>query len=306
MKTLERIHHLVLKQYGRFILPEGRIDLEKPVLVPVNMGIGDTVFLMPMLHALSLNTQLVIACPKKDVNEILSINIPKAILIDQITGKKNYYGTVICNFLSKWTPIIHKLLSLRIPTRIGHINSRDEKYAWFFNHHVKYEKWQHYTEWNNALLQPLHIEPIVEFTLRSAPINVPAYDILISPCSSFDPKKEWPYYEGLIRQLGDFKVGIIGNLKERPGCYFDNTENLAGQFSLLQTYQMLKHAKLVIGNCGGMVKIADMLGTKCIQIFREFDDSFPQAKISGINLIEPDIHGVQSAVIQQLSKEEIS
>lgn len=106
--------------------------------------------------------------------------------------------------------------------------------------------------------------------LRKSTKNI----ISIAPGSNWFTKR-WPevYYKDLVEKLSDLNYGIvfIGSKKEKELCeeikLRNNSINLAGQLSLLESAAVIKLCDLMICNDSGALHLADAMQTDVLAFF---------------------------------------
>jgi ADP-heptose:LPS heptosyltransferase len=277
---LQNLKSLLLRIFCFFYLPKEN-GKEGNTLVFMDMGIGNAVWMIPTLRGLK---NLYIDCPNKELREILHENIDFKDYDENET-----YTHCIANFLVQRNQEIYKIIKHRIPNRIGH-DSR-KKYRWVFNTLIDFSGQVHELHSNENLTGILDICGI---KLPKSGKKYKHYDILIQAHSSFDSRKNYPHYRELIKKLKGYKIGMIGSKREFDTVQWIveglGVDNLCGKYTLAETCRLMSYAKLVIGNDGGLVKLADQIGVDTIQVFRHWTDSFARASVLyGTNLIEPTI-----------------
>jgi ADP-heptose:LPS heptosyltransferase len=289
MSILEKIKSLALRIYCYFVLPGGSDDFGN-ILVFMDMGIGNAVWMIPVLRNIP---NLYIDCPNPELRELLKANVNFKEYDQNIE-----YTHCIANFLVQRNQEIYKIIKHRIPNRIGHDCRR--KYRWMFNTHVKFDPMQHEKDCNGDLwYSGLGYGDTIQ--LPKSDKKYDRYDVLIQAHSSNDPKKDYPYYRTVIQLLPGKKIGMIGSKNE-----YDKAneiiaglpvDNLCGKYTLIETCHLMTNARVVLGNDGGLTKIADQMGINTIQIFRYWTDSFNRASvIHGVNLLEPTVYTVVSSI----------
>jgi len=235
------------------------------ILTFADMGIGNTVFYLPVLRALA-KEDLTIYCPNERLRELLKYNIKADY---EIKGK---FDISINNFLSQNKRHLAKIWN--IPKRIGHKAWwRDRSLIFTDKVPMFLDKGEE--EYNNNLLKPLGMKPIFE-KIRFPDFNMPNYDIIISRYSG-TPARNWEHWDELICALKQRGYNIkVLHPKEPP---------------LIALCDMLSKCKLFIGNDSGLAKITANLGVKTIQIFRWFGEVV-RCRVKGTNLIEPSVEEV--------------
>lgn len=232
------------------------------------MGIGNFMFYLPVLRALS-HEDLTVICPNQELRVILDYNLRCKY---EPIGK---YDVAINNFLCQRNEDIKKIW--RIPVRIGHDSWWRKKYTWVFNYKVPMNQDKSEEYYNCKLLDPLGIEPVFK-PLEIPDFKMPKYDIILSTQSA-SPKKDWEHWDKLTDHL---RYNLKANFKVLS----------KGEYPLIVVADMIRNCKLFIGNDSGLAKISANLGIPTIAIFRWFTDCFVRCRIKGINLIEPTLDEV--------------
>jgi len=276
MTIFERAHDALLKRYWRDRLktkhaPEGR------VLIFADLALGDLCFFLPVINALKDRPHTVI-CNNPDRAEVIKLITPN---VEPIDGRfaQGTYGTVVCNFQQQWTPIIRKVLSLEIPTRIGHFNLEREKYQWLWNHKIPYLRDYHRAVVNEWLLWPFGIH-------HPEPVKLPKtekiwdYDVVIAPRSMNGiGYKDWPGHGQVVREL-------------RASGY--RCAWCVDQLFPDALLSLVSNSRLIIGNDSGLPKLADAMGIPAIQIHLKSGPCTPRVAgvLHGHNLVEPTVREV--------------
>jgi ADP-heptose:LPS heptosyltransferase len=157
---------------------------------------------------------------------------------------------------------------------------------------------------NLDFLTPFKLEKNYDYIKLPERGMTDSYDILIQPHSSFESRKDWEGFTELYSRLKNYKVAFVGSRNEREfiSTYFPDAVNLAGKYDLVGTASIIKNSKLIVGNDGGLVKVADGLGCKSIQIFYWWSEHIVLAKtFNGINLIQPTVDEVYSYIENSLN-----
>jgi len=241
------------------------------ILTFADMGIGNLIWYLPVLRALSQH-DLTVICPNQELRDLINAQIKCSF---QMSGK---YDVSVNNFLCQRKEDIKKIW--RIKKRIGHSWVERKKFVWLFTDKIPMDKDKGEEYYNNLLLQPLGLEPIYE-KIKFPDFNVKEYDVIISKNSS-TVKKDWEHWHWLIEALEYRGLSVkVLDQKEQP---------------LIVAAAMISKCKLFIGNDSGMAKISANLGIPTIQIFRWFTDCFVRARVNGVNLIEPTLQEVLNEI----------
>jgi len=241
------------------------------ILTFADMGIGNLVWYLPVLRALSQH-DLTVICPNQELRDLINAQIKCSF---QMSGR---YDVAVNNFLCQRKQDIKKIW--RIPKRIGHDWIERRKFVWVFTDKIKMDKDKPEEYYNNLLLQPLGLKPIYE-KIKFPDFKVQRYDVIVSKNSSI-PAKDWDDWDNLIRVLRRYKANVkVLDPKEQP---------------LIVATAMISKCKLFIGNDSGLAKISSNLGIPTIQIFRWFTDCFVRCRVNGVNLIEPTLQEVLNEI----------
>jgi ADP-heptose:LPS heptosyltransferase len=236
------------------------------ILTFADMGIGNLVYYLPVLKALSQHN-LTVICNNEELRQVIDYNVKCGF------KTQGAYDVSVNNFLCQRKQDMVKIW--RIKKRIGHDWIERRKFVWMFTDKIKMNKDKHEMEYNSMLCEPLGLQTYYS-TLSFPDFNVPEYDILISAKSS-KPEKDWAHWDTLITKLKK---------------HYNVKELKRGEYPLIVVGAMINKCKMFIGNDSGLVKIADNLCIPSIQIFRWWTDSIVRARIKGSNLIEPLLQDV--------------
>lgn len=265
MNALEYIHDELLHFVHSGMISEH--DPKGRILIFADLGLGDICFMLPVIRALRDRPHTVI-CNNEEYAKL--IRLAGACNVQSSRERLLDFGTVICNFQSQWTPIIETILSIEVPTRIGHIWR--EKYSWLWNRPLAFDPSCHWRDMNCDLLHPFKIEP--DFSKLTVPNPIHAADILIAPkCSGALPGRDWGGYTSLLRFI--------------PANY--SVRCLNEKIPMDELLRTVSGSRLVIGNDSGLPKLAEALGVPSIQIYLSTAQTKPeQTGVSnGWNLVDP-------------------
>lgn len=293
----------ILKFYSELVLDSIYTDNEILFFANIrNLGIGNLVWMYPAMKAFE-RSRLTVVCEDSEMREILNINIPTAnfVSFDKIPTRIKY-GVSINNFLTQTRQNVMKIISLRIPCRVGHTFEGD-KYSWLFNYQIPMDDAVGEALSNSNLLKPFALEPApLKLKVPFSSNKYSHFDVLIQPHTSNEPKRNYADYKSVIEQL-DCRVGLIGSAKEWGYCeeisYATKATNLCGM-SLIDTANLMKGA-VVVGNDGGLVKLAYAIGAPVIQIVKRDSEYFHRSWIVGNTLIDPNPFEVVREISKRLS-----
>jgi ADP-heptose:LPS heptosyltransferase len=294
---LQKIHSGLLKIYCKYTLPTTN-EIGENILIFADMGIGNLIWFYPFIKSIeSLN--ITVAINNKEVSELIKFNIPNAEVVTYSNIPNKKYDVVVANFLCQTNIEVYEIIKRKIPCRIGHAGVERMKYAWLFNYSYKMDNSRQETISNLELLIPFKMEKKYGHLKLPEREITDSYDILIQPHSSYETRKDWKGYKELVTRLKNYNIAFVGSKNEREFISenFPDATNLAGKYDLIGTAHIIKNSKLIIGNDSGLVKVADGLGCKSIQIFYWWSEYIVLAKTyNGINLIEPTIDEVINQV----------
>lgn len=298
----------LLKLYGNFVLDNYPIQLQNKENILLfaninNTGIGNLVWLYPVMKALD-RKGLVVVCDHPEMQRILQYNLTFGLVcaFNHIPDRK--YGVSVSNFLTQTKQNVEKIIDLRIPCRIGHVGIV-EKYRWLFNYTVTTAPNIQERESNARLLHALDLEPApLHIDLPPAPMTRKKYDLLIQVNTSNEPIRNYAHYEKVINAL-DCRIGLIGSKKESADCarLANKTKavNLSG-LSLIETAHLMKRA-VVVGNDGGLVKLAYATGAPVIQIVKRSSEYLNRSWIKGSTLMDPEPEVVVELIKRRLGEQ---
>ena len=240
------------------------------ILTFADFGLGNLIFYLPVLRSLT-RFDLTIITPNPQFRLLLHYNLN--VKFEQ----KGDYDVAIHNFLTLRKQDVLK--SWRIPKRIGHIWEDWHKWGFRLTDKIlmRGDKGEEY--YNNLLLQPLGLNPVYK-TLYPLDMGMKSYDIVIAPFSS-TPKKDWRGFSEILPK-------------------YQSIEVLTEKYNLLECIDLIRKAKIFIGNDSGLAKVSAHLNKPTIQIFRYNTDCFVRAKIKGYNLIEPELSEVLEIIERHL------
>ena len=290
----------LLRLYSHFTLkdeaPSGDILLFANIF---NTGIGNLVWLYPVMKSLE-PLGLTVVCEHDEMSRLLSYNLPMTDVVKFRNIPNKRYGASVNNFLTQTNKNARKIISLRINSRIGHIWEDRKKYSWLFNYGVKTNNSIQEFESNRRLLKPFGVKDLgfqnIELPPTSKKFN--KFDVLIQPHTSNESKRDFLHYFDIIKKL-DCRVGLIGSKKEfdycESLCFKTKATNLCGM-SLIDTAHLMKRS-IVVGNDGGLVKLAYSIGSPVIQIIQDGSEYTDRSWIKGSTMISP----TQDAVLERIN-----
>jgi hypothetical protein len=287
LKFLEESNSFILHQYSKLVMPD---KIDERTLAFANMGIGNIMWFLPTLKIIGCSTKLDVVCDKPGLKDLLEYNINCSVIsFNQI--KDIGYKTSVNNFLCQSTEEVKKIISLRIPNRIGHVWKERLKYSWLFNIPYPTDDSVHEMTSNLNLWNSSPYEFVLE--LPATEKVLPKYDILFQVHSFNEPEKDYPNYSEVINLLDkSYSIAFIGG-KEEWGeanklASKYHLSNYCGKLTFIEALHLIKNSRMIIGNDGGLLKCADMMAAPAIQIFRYWSKIFERVRIlRGSNLIEP-------------------
>lgn len=286
----------LLKLYARQVLHD--IAPRENVLLFANIhntGIGNLVWLYQTMKALE-PIGLTVVCEHEEMSKILQYNLPTARVVRFKNIPNIKYGTSVNNFLTQTTQNIRQIISLRINCRIGHSYINRLKYASFFTYRLPMNNYFREGSANVMLLQPFIDKRLIPDIIPELKLELPPerykhnkFDVLIQPCTSNETKRNFLHYFEVIKKL-KCKVGLIGSAKELDYCeslaFKTKATNLCGM-SLIDTAHLMKKA-VVVGNDGGLVKLAYAIGAPVLQIDLPGSEYVNRSWIPGSTIMNPE------------------
>jgi len=268
MTIPERVNDYLMRQYAKNNLPaDSRKEGRLKVLLYAMESIGDLVLYLPAIRAIADRHNLTVACKNPELLDLIAANIGCSLTLSP-NERPGEFDAVVCHQLQQWTPIVRKVIEMKIPIRVGHWWR--EKYSWLWNRKVGWRRDRHYLFNSNLLAESLGAYP--QFPHRLAVLGEPRqeYSVLIQPHSSKDPSKDWNGYLGLLSQLQGAAVAIIGSPSEKVVLtqrFGHLTVTILSPETLQDAINQIATARMLIGNNGALATIADNLGIEAIQIF---------------------------------------
>lgn len=105
--------------------------------------------------------------------------------------------------------------------------------------------------------------------------------VALAPSAAF-PLKRWPleYWQELVRQVPDMRFVILGGPEDKfleTLAAVDPTRvlNLAGRLSLMESAQVVSHARALVANDTGLMHVAEQLGIPCLALMGPAPFGFP-------------------------------
>lgn len=301
------MNSILLKAYGNFVLDNHPIQLQnkEDILLFANIrntGIGNLVWLYPVMKALD-RKGLVVVCDHEEMRRILQYNLPSSTVCAFKDIPKRKYSISINNFLTQTKENVKKIIDLRIPCRIGHTGIVG-KYSWLFNYRTLTHNFVQEMQSNNFLLRHLEISPAKLFIeLPPTKLEEKKFDVLLQVRTSNEPERGYERYEELINLL-DCRVGLIGSDRERPFASIlaihTRAVNICGM-SLIETANLMRRC-IVVGNDGGLVKLAHATGAKVIQIIKGDSPYTQRSWIENSTMIDPSPMDVAKKINELMEK----
>ncbi|MBN1997461.1 lipopolysaccharide heptosyltransferase II [candidate division KSB1 bacterium] len=197
--------------------------------------------------------------------------------------RQEKYNVVICPHKSIRSALL--AVKTKAPVRIGF---KDNSIPFFFNIKSSYNRTKHEVERNLSLLEQFNVkivfkrpsvfpcqsdkETVQEF-LKKQDFNAPY--ITVAPGSVWATKR-WPEnsFKSFVRMVTDLKMKVIliGGKQDYSLCEFIKNNNpailnAAGQFSLLQSAEIIRRSRVLISNDSGPMHLATAVDTPVIAIF---------------------------------------
>jgi len=243
MKLLEKTNWLLITIYGNIVLFFAKDRNNNKALVYCNnFGIGNFVQFIPVLIWKSKRMDLYIVTESKEIAQLCRMLIPDAIVSEK--ALKRDYNFVYCNFLNMTKKNILEIIRLKIPYRHCHIIENYDKWGCLFN-------LKHFANNNMPELKINGKFDCIAFDIKNEAKK--GNYIVIQPNSSNAPERNYPYIKKLIDQLKyNNKIELVGTQKELKN-WLPLNECAA---SFLPTIELIKGAKLYIGNDSGLSHIA--------------------------------------------------
>jgi len=290
MKILEKINWLLIVIYGKLMLLFAKDRNNYKTLVFCNnMGLGNFVQYLPVLIWKSKVLELYIVTESKEINQLCKMLIPSAI----VTSKPQplNYNYVYCNFLSMTKKNVLEIIKLKIPFRHCHIITGYDKWGTLFN--LKHKA--------SNTMPELKING--KFNAYSHDIKNDAEKsdyIVIQPNSGNDESKNYPYIKKIIDELkGNNLVVVVGTTKELKTFLGDAEE----YYSFLGQIEIIKRAKLYIGNDSGLSHIAWFYGVPSIILWNKTEnmDRCIHQESFITNLYKPDYKNLIKIIKNELN-----
>lgn len=278
------------------------------VLLFAHMGIGNLIMFMPAMRtfrnyfsgaSFSLVTYGQRIGNFKDlvgdlIDDYIPFNGSHAGIIERETFvssiKEKKIGLLIKNFLGGYNNLLDKL---NIPHRVGHISSGGFKIRGdrVFNYPAVMKKDEHEIDRNMELCYAIGIEDICKDFRISLGVNerrwahdfLAAYDInnhmvcMQIGTSKGSDWKEWNGFGGFAELVGkETRIVLLGDKNavhkaDRIKKSTPSVINLVGETTLMQAAAILERAKLLVSNDGGLVWIAQAVGTPVVVIYGPTD-----------------------------------
>ncbi len=227
MKIAEKVvAYLII--FINYIIPKHKNEMKRGIVF-CDMGIGNFVFLMPIIKALSKKFEITLVAEKPEIIAIIDAHFECS---RKISGK---YDFSINNYFVLQRKNILKILKLRIPLRIGQVNKKDKFYR-FFNKHIPFDEINYELYQNYKLIDFLGVEKERLFFEINKYIHDKPY-FVVQPRSYTDKGKNTDLRELIEKLLKAADVILIGHDRENvdlPGI------NLIGKTTILDAAGIIK------------------------------------------------------------------